>query len=56
MVDPIGLHKINAIPKTRSLAHKKTEKTKRDSEKNEKDPKSEAEEKKRVGVNIDERC
>jgi hypothetical protein len=56
MVDSIGLNKINAIPKTKPLAHKKTEKPKRDSEKNEKHSNNEAEEQKRIGINIDEQC
>lgn len=56
MVDSIGLNKINSIPKTRPTASKKTEKSKQDSEKNKKRSKNGEEEKKRVGVNIDERC
>ena len=56
MVDSIGLNKINAIPSTRTLVHKKTEKSKRDPEKKGRHSSSEDKEQKRVGINIDERC
>ena len=56
MVDSIGLNKIRSIPKARSIARKKTERSKQDSEQNRKGSKGEKEEKKRIGINIDERC
>lgn len=56
MVDSIGPNKINAIPKTKLLTRKKTEKPERDPEKDEKHSSDEDEEQKRVGINIDEQC
>jgi hypothetical protein len=56
MVDSIGLNKINSIPKTKSVSYKKTKKSKRDSEEDTQNSKGNAEDKKRVGVNVDERC
>jgi hypothetical protein len=56
MVDSIGLNKIHSIPKTRSTAYKKTEKSKQDQEQNKKGTKDKREEKKRIGLNVDELC
>lgn len=56
MVDPIGLNKIHSIPKTRSTAYKKTEKSKQDPEQDKKGGRDKKEDKKRIGINIDERC
>jgi len=56
MVDSIGLNKIHSIPKTRSTVNKKAEKSKQDSEQNRKGSKEGGKEKKRIGINIDERC
>lgn len=56
MVDSVGLNKINSISKTKSISYKKTKKSKRDSEEDKQKSKGNAEDKKRVGINIDERC
>lgn len=56
MVNSVGLNKIYSIPKARSIAYKKAEKSKQDSEQNRKDSKDTEEDKKRVGTNIDEQC
>jgi len=56
MVDSVGLNKIHSIPKTRSTAYKKTEKSKQDPEQNKKGTKDKEEEKKRIGLNVDELC
>lgn len=56
MVDSIGLNKVYSVPKARSTTYKKTEKSKRDSEQDEKGSKNTKKDKKRVGANIDELC
>ena len=56
MVDSVGLNKINSIPKTKSVAYNKTDKSKRDPDRDKQKSKKNEEDKKRVGTNIDERC
>ncbi|MDX2462963.1 MAG: hypothetical protein QNK31_00495 [Porticoccus sp.] len=56
MVDSIGLNKINSVPKTKPVSYKKTKKSKRDSEEDKQNSKGNTEEKKRIGINVDERC
>ena len=55
MVDSVGLNKVYSIPKTRSVAHKKAERSKSDPEREEQTSKKK-QEKKRIGGNIDEVC